>query len=553
MDLDVENDALAEKSQPKIRPSVTTSIRISNASANDMLTADTTAHVLSATNNHGSARWGRLAKSYSDQYVELFTAEYERGEVKRPLETSQLGSVIWTGEEKETFFEALARKGRHDLQALSNLVGTKSVVEVQDYLYRLKEAERERHMFFKHAKRIAHPEIDAAIDIDAELEDELEEAADALAALQDFYDESAAKSKGTGTQVIDSAFASTIDTANDAEEDGHQEEDLDTDDDQHGLQLFRFDMLLELSRALFMNMPNSSQHHHWLEIAEDNEEPSITIDAVESLFNLVKSITQRILQTAIFLAQSRIRSTTIANYSPSNVLKTDDIDAALNVLRMPADSFDYWIDYLKRSRSQIVLGGHRKGEQKAILALGDAQRMLSVRGTRGRRRSLSAINMTSQKLNGDAGHIEERTDQHFDVISDDDDASHSFEASRTAQSLDSDGGSHAEEETASGNDRRHSDDDTDRSGNSQRGLSGGRLSYKRRRLMLEEAEDEFMESLDHAASIREGNYIRSLLGINIGEGELDFEPGRRPPKFRKTREELADWTDISYKSPWEHG
>jgi len=71
--------------------------------------------------------------------------------------------------------------------------------------------------------------------------------------------------------------------------------------------------------------------------------------------------------------------------------------------------------------------------------------------------------------------------------------------------------------------------------------------------MLEEAEDEFMESLDHAASIREGNYIRSLLGINIGEGELDFEPGRRPPKFRKTREELADWTDISYKSPWEHG
>lgn len=507
-------------------------------------------HVAQSTTNaialQEKNRWAKLAKLYNDRYLELFKEPQDEVKHRHHLQESQYGSVTWSKDDKEKFFQALTKNGRHDLQAISNMVKTKSTIEIQEYLHLLKEAEHERHMFYKSVKQASHAEIEAAVEIGPELEAKLEEASDALAAFQDNYDQAAARTRSQRFWLISSDIAAQIDKENDARSQDDNDGEMTADDGLSCLDYFKFGNMLELSKTLFMNMSVSRLHPHWKDLVEGDEQPSVTIEAANDLFKLCKSLTQRILQTAIFLAESRIRTTSSLDYTPSRTLKEADVAASLDVLRMPANAFDYWPAYLKRSGATIVVGGHKKGERSARVTMAEAQQVLAIERSEGRRMSLSrAVSISSNADTGSKNDVSPPASRHTDS------SVGSAQMSSQDRAADSSYSESDDNKLVSCNsDASEAGSESDIKMQDQ---PNAHMSRKRRRRLLEEAEDEFMEELDQIASMKEDHELRKRLGWPVVNTDINVKLGRRPAKLRKMHEDLRDWTDIDYRQIWDSG
>lgn len=496
------------------------------------------------------ARWARLSRFYNDQYLDFFIKDSRPAAANTTLTISQYGAVMWTDTEKEAFFSALALKGRHNLTELAAIIGTKSVIEIRDYLDRLKTADAEHQMFAPHAKNVSLADMDAAVEVTEACEERLERAADALAAFQEKYD--LAKLKGDGDLwLIETTTAEAIDQENETRERQMENDELPVEAFQSdGVQdntlcLFHFQTMLELSRALFMNTADGSKHDHWTVCAEDEEEPSLTVDAARMLYNLVKSLTQRVLQTAIFLAHSRISSATTSLYTPTETLKDIDVVAALRVLNLPIDSWDYWTNFPRRSGVDIVLGHHRKGQNNP-LTLEQVESTLSVQSSRGRRSSLSSlVSQSSQEglsgFEGETGEeVSDSSPQNFSEEELSRDGSPSDNADCQNETVTSAGEDYSEleDESASGN-------------RDMASATEHQISRKRRRIMMEELQDEYLERLDRSAQLREEVLLQNLFSPDIIKEEPEEDLPRRPRVPRKTEEDLKDWSERVYYSSWE--
>lgn len=507
--------------------------------------------------DYTKAKLTRLIQRYNDEYQKFFKDSLQPRETDEDLGNSQFGLVIWTAHEKEKFFEALSRIGRHNLPALADAIGSKSPVEVKAYLLRLKDAEDDRQMFSLYAKHVSHAEMGAAVEIDSDLEVSLDQAADALAAFQDFYDEAEARSKTRKYWKIDTELAYRIAKDNELHENEEIEsQSVDKESTSEVVRFFHFDRLLELSRKMFMNSPKTSHHGHWTEYAEKGEEPSIMVNAAEELYNIVRSLLQKLVQTAVFLAESRLRSTSTPDYSPARLLRDIDVETALNVLNMPADSFEHWIGFSSRNQMQVVADSHEKGEKIFALSSNEVREILSVRAARGRRQSLSRLlSKTPESENQNDNHGED-----FETSSEDADSPDlngtvgqpSSDDHKSGRPLSRDGLARSESGSDSGSESEvisgtASDGDSVQPEN----ISDDHMSRKRRRIMMEDAEDEFMEKLDNAAGIKESNYLRKLLGLPDLSEPLGEAIGPRPKKLRKLREDLNDWSDLPFQSAWE--
>ena len=519
----------------------------------------------SAGKDYHKIKWKRLSKNYNDQYLDIFRQNQQSVDTEEPLLISQIGSVTWTNLEKQRFFEALDRKGRHDVPAIAAAIGSKSETEVIQLLMNLRHADAHSQKFSRYAKNVTHAEIDAAIEVDEDLDTLLNNAADALNAFQDYYDLSAAKNKHDSIWLVDNRTAAYIRSKCDAREDADPEDDLGVEftlekGKNKALGMLKVDTMLELSKSIFMNTTPQSNLDHWVEVAEDDEQPSITVDAVQTYYGLIKSFLQKVLQSAIFFAESRIRSTSTPDYAAARLLKHADIIAALSVLGMPIDSFEHWARYPRRSGVRVVLGVHEKeGSDAEALSLQQIEDALSVRASKGRRRSLSSmVSMSSQdkdaedeELTSDeyepetserTPHVrsEKRPERLSDrdtlrnpASSDDmpnDTTSHDSERSPTSSALSTDS---VEDELAEVEETL------------------AHVSRKRRRHMLEEAQDEFLEKLDRSAKAKEAARLRELLGLQDLTMDLKEIHGRRPRTMRRTVDELQDWSDIPYRSSWE--
>jgi len=520
-------------------------------------------HAVAAAKDYHKRRWKRLGKHYNDRYLDLFQQGQQTVELGEPLLLSQHGSVLWTPLEKERFFSALARKGRHDVPAMSAAVGSKSEVEVMQFLLMLKDSALDRQQFSRYPKNVSHAEIDSAVEVDDELDAALEKAAKALAALQDYYDLSATEKNDEGIWLVDAATAAYVEhKCDEVEDDGFEDgrvADFTADESKNdALGMFHVGTMLELSRELFMNTAPQANLDHWTEVAEDDEEPSVTLDAIQSYYNLVKSLVQRVLQSAVFLAESRLRSTT-NRYAPARALRDTDVVAALSILNMPVDSFEHWVKFPRRSGLRVVLGSHGKAEAATQdLSLEQVEDALSVRASRGRRRSLSSMaNMTSQdefledEIVGGNGLESNDTDRQLSQMPEE--RLPGLSSGDMRQSLST---SDDELIDSSFSDENSSSIDTASNNSSDEGVAAAQDtdlvgSRKRRRLMLEQAQDDFLEKLDDSAKIGEAVRLRRVLGFADNEETPEPDLGKRPKTLRSLMEDVQDWSELLYRSEWE--
>ncbi|KIW49414.1 hypothetical protein PV05_11094 [Exophiala xenobiotica] len=492
-------------------------------------------------------KWERLRRHYNDQYLELFKKTFQAKEEDSSPDNftaTQLGAVIWESEEKDRLFDALRRKGRHDLQTISRLVGSKSEVEVKAYLDSLLQQETDRQLFEAQPRNLSHAEIPASFEIGPDCEAVLDQAAEALGAFQEQYDFAVAQ-RNNPIWLIDGVTAAKLDEKADG-----RDSTIDLEDDSDGedvswageaCQLFHLSKFLTLSERLFMN----SGHVHsttWHQVVEDGQRPAMTLDSVEEMFNLVTSFTRRLVQACIFMAKSRIRSSRSGQSRRGGLIRNEDISAALAVLGVKSSWGNFWVKVARRNGLTVVGGAHKKGATvREVMSYDEAELSLS-RSSRPRSISItSEETLQSQSssvgpLDGVQGEEEASEGQHFRKklpssasLSDDesdDDAAYGALPSSSAE----------EEEEVSPIAKSRS----------------RRLSRRQRLELLGQEEDEYMERLDQEARRHEESRLLNMLNHSERPVKEEEGPdmGSRPKVVRKTVDDCTGWS-ANYQAEWE--
>ncbi|KAL2431588.1 hypothetical protein ABEF95_011810 [Exophiala dermatitidis] len=488
-------------------------------------------------------KWSRLRQYYNDQYLELFRMDTEGSEdvLGTELPPTQLGASTWDPAEKAALFKGLCRNGRRNLQALSESIGSKSVVEVKAYLDNLQEQEIDRQLFEPQTKNVSHAEIPAAIEVGPECEKVFERAADALAAFQEQYDHAAGQ-RLNPVWLIGHATALELEQKADEEEAADGVSDDNAEENQQSVseaavKLFHLPAFLALSEQFFMNQGSDGWHN----LAEDGQRPAMTMDVVTNLYDIVLNFIRRLVQTCLVLAQSRIRTSTTTDYKPSKLVRYEDATAALSVLNVKNDSETFWIDMARRNKLSVVDDSHRKENSRhAVLSYREVESRL--REPR-RRRSMSATSEDSMQSRassiGSVGSNEENSGQGAAVI-----------AADEKESVSSDEESY--EETSSISDEQDRAPSPDHAPQPT-----APMSKQEREQLLQEAEDEYMERMDQEARKLEESRLLQLLDVQFEDVVKPGEPeglGPRPKVLRKTVQECRGLSIPHPQAEWErHG
>lgn len=422
------------------------------------------------------------------------------GKRRRPL---QVGMTAWTEEEQENFFDQLALTGLNDRDALVNSVPSKTPLEILEFERRLAEASVEHKLHGRRFTLLRPEEIPAAAEVSTACCQQLEHAADDVLQMELAEDSRNAEGRHDERWLLTQEVAEELKHAAHASGDyppdhAGSEPDyvpprVDLSDAVDFLNLGNF---LQLSSHLFMSADASGPVSGApLSIRMETDDPGIFATAFTDFHNLAVSVTRRLVSASLSQANSRLRAKDRGEKQNLSV-KEHDVTSAIDVLRMPRDSVDYW----RGAPRRLDLSVYRtltteKAKQRQYLTHEKVERLLSGSDT------------TVDGRNADSvGPAEPLTED--DDLSEMDDNS---TASQDSEDTDLEPGDAGQEAYLRAYDRRIS------------------------------AEQEIqlwkMFEMSPPAEIAE---------------TLDAELPD-PPKFvRKTTEELADWRNrCDYKSPWE--
>ncbi|RJE27192.1 hypothetical protein PHISCL_00433 [Aspergillus sclerotialis] len=428
-------------------------------------------------------------------------------------EEEQLGAVFWSDQEKEIFFRVLQRKGKNGIKEIANAIGTKSELEVQEFLRLLHRGLERQHLVDRrHTHSIILGDVPAA----AEIGDECCKVLEEYSKVSTFQEEQAlnvaGKKKCRDMWIIDQELAQEMDRK--AEDEGN---DFPSYSIGHfTAKLFYMENWIRLSDRFFMNAGGTRAEDNWRNIAFEGEVPSMTADGFSDFYALAISLTRRLVQSALFFAMSRLRSSG-RSHGLVKTVRAHDVRAALNVLNMKHNRSEFWIGLPRRCSLDVADLRNRKGWKASYKTYDDVEDILSKR------------------LHGDTSHErsvstprEENPPQN-DSIEDDGETSNENENAPRAP------------------------------------LHIGPVDELEEELPTD-LEDKHAEIVDHKTSTLEEVHLWKTLGLPIpanidipvkseDEGEGDPKVMRKPNAQRKTKEEMVDWRDrILYRNDWEqHG
>ena len=527
----------------------------------------------SQTQHHSGQRWKSLQDFYRDGYAELLRSEIGEGSKYGvppiDLGPSQVGAVMWSSAEKENLYQALSRKGRRDLPSLAQAIGSKSQLEIQDYLLLLREKESERHLFHRQTKIISHADVPAAVEISPDIEEVLEQAANAQLAYEEHYEHVVGAQKRNGPWIINREVAEGLDAEHDRTEETLLERDDSLSESTSETSIFHISNFIDLSERIFMNYGDSSSHENWQEIAMECETPGLTKEVIAEFYDLAVNFTRKLLQTSLFLAHSRQRSTEIGRYRHRAIMREQDVAAAVNVLDLKCDLWDFWVGVPRRNNLHVVDDKRVKGHgQKKAVPYEVVEQILSKRKStwRGRRRSSSAgtdTSMTEEKAFDTADQMDEDSSEGRGSSSDSpvqpstsstDEEAHEPEAHPLDAILDSEVSESSPEEVppySPNNDSAGSDEFG--------GLAfhAATPRHKRRQIYLEHQQDEYLDQIDAEASREEEGRVLEILRCEVPtntkpEKVGDTKMPTRPKVLRKRMDDLKDPLEtLRYGAEWE--
>lgn len=257
------------------------------------------------------------------------------------LQEGHIGGTVWRIAGKEMFFAALTRHGRN-FGAISKAVN-KSVLEVSRYNDVLEEELKAAKLFGISIEEFA---IDSAIETSTENETICEAAADAILR-QQHLDDVAREHEISGEVYL---------LEDDQGNEDHDDDQVDAEKQATTAQMIESDLidqdsLLRLSKYLFLNSSDPDLHwaSHISQSAIQQDGPAIFRSAYNDLTDLVKGVARRIITAAYHQTLSHTRiSRADQTISDIPTITEDDMLAAINILDLPRDSWNYWASLPKR-------------------------------------------------------------------------------------------------------------------------------------------------------------------------------------------------------------
>ena len=293
---------------------------------------------------------------------------------------TQNGAVLWTDTEKEPFFNVLSRKGKNGVKEIASAIGSKSEMEVQDFLRLLHRGMERQHLIDRHSRAIILGDIPAASEIGRRCCRTLDRYAELLSIHEQYLGDVAGKRKHRDLWIIDDQKATEIDEKIEAQENNIEsqgDEGLSHSSVHLTARLFYMKNWIRLSERIFMNSGEPRLEDNWFNIAFADETPSMTADAFADFYALTVSITRRLVHSSLFFAMSRIRSIKETGRKPAKSLRSRDVKAAIDVLGMKRNKFDFWIGLPRRCSLEISDIRHRKGWAPEYMSYDEVEDILS--------------------------------------------------------------------------------------------------------------------------------------------------------------------------------
>jgi RNA polymerase I-specific transcription initiation factor RRN5 len=296
----------------------------------------------------------RLKGLYNDSYRQLLNEEIRdsllpTAEPHNRFPQSQIGVTRWTSIEKESFFTALSRLGKDNICGIASRIGSKSELEVQEYVHLLHQGMLEKALNEPRRQLLGFTDMPAAIQLSQECCYELEKAADALASRQNRYEEQKEQQKWGESWLLNSDTNFWV------------EEHLTDEGGSHDLrevlpaaELLNLRNWLELSTRVFMNPAAPRYEENWQFLAEPGEEPSIRFTAFADFHRLAISVTKRLVSTAIFCTMSRLRAMDPRSFNRYDIVKPADVEAAAKIIGLEINSDEFWRNCPRRCNLNIM-------------------------------------------------------------------------------------------------------------------------------------------------------------------------------------------------------
>ncbi|KAJ5833292.1 hypothetical protein N7474_001603 [Penicillium riverlandense] len=426
---------------------------------------------------------------------------------EEPHLVTQNGAVLWTPTEKEALFNALDRQGKNGIPEIAAAIGTKSELEVMDHLRLLHRSLEVEHLFKSHIRPVAMADIPAAEEVSVECGAVLDQFAEVLVADEEHKAAIERKREHGLNWVITETRAQKI-------KDG-ENQDTPREGVSLASDLLNVPIMVQLSRRVFMNLGGSRSEDNWTNLVmSEDEEPSMTADALQEFYALVISITRRLIQSSIFFAMSRLRTVQRRGKQRTSAVRKRDVRTALDVLNMKRDRSDFWIKLARRNHLEVADMKNQKGWVPRVFSYDEIEKILS----------------------GD--------DDYFKLVSE------------TGVLPDDQPAEPAEEE----------EEEEDVGSPPSRASSELSSPLSESELSLLDPEDEHADILDRERSrrgeLRLWNKLEqpapSFLDEPIKEEDDENDPEknkevvRKPHGERKTKQDLVDWRDHTlYRSEWE--
>ncbi|KAL8703046.1 MAG: hypothetical protein Q9201_003771 [Fulgogasparrea decipioides] len=447
--------------------------------------------------------------AYSDKYRRLLNDAIKDvhldslGPDTEGFANSQIGISKWSPQEKELLFQGLAHYGRDDLPAITTLIATKSELEVRVILQLLREASTKQHMYGSRRSLVGMVDIPAAIEVSQQCYAQLEQAADALAALQQRHEEKHERQNHGDLWKLNQKTAAWVERCMHEGEEGKTE----IHEKLPAAEILNLRMFLKLSEQLFMNSSDSASNWRTYVPKRDayrKEGLSILYTAFSDMHNVVTSITRRLIQSSLFFAMSRLRASQLPFYKHHQVVKRCDVAAALRAVGMKESGKDEWVKVARRCRLSVY-----DNDPEDIMSYTKVERFLG-------QRELATDAGTSSESENKVGNSHLASSQEHSQ-------------SESCSSM------------ASGGDRSPSQS----SATSDEPESGNKF---------EEKTDAYLEYIDNRASREEELRLWKILDKDpppnlLAEATAQI---KRPKSFRHDRDDLDDWRDwISFRLEWE--
>ncbi|RKF64563.1 putative dna-binding protein [Erysiphe neolycopersici] len=261
------------------------------------------------------------------------------------FQESQIGSSIWKVMEKAIFFAALDSLGKDNIRGISARIGSKSELEVKEYLLVLEE--KTRSMISHFSKLCTLLDIPAASEISEDCCALLEKAADALAAREEYEEAKIEQEKWDALWIITQNYCDEFRRRRNRFKHLKSMEEI-----QPFLDLFFLRNWFHLTEHIFMNS-STNEEENWRNFADPGERPAIRTTALEDFYSLVINLTKKLVSATIFCTMSRLRARGTDN-SKLIEANLEDAEAAIRTLGLKRNNEKYWTQCARRCQLSIV-------------------------------------------------------------------------------------------------------------------------------------------------------------------------------------------------------